>query len=194
VESDDTDDHVRRRGRQTDVEPPPGFGRPVAGGPLQPLPTPSPWLLGILESYKLWKLLRQRLARMCQLVLPDEEAQTIRYVMYGQRRVLRPLLSFFPFRSLGPRMIVVTDNHVWVIRVWITWIGAGTVLGLPFLTPPRDVIARLPRETRIGPVRRVGRGLRDARRWGRTTIGGEEISIAPRYLLDVEAADSEVTE
>jgi hypothetical protein len=125
-----------------------------------------------MESFMLWKLLRQRLARMCRLILPDEEGQTIDYVMYGQvnRRGL----------NHRPRMIVVTRNHVWVIRVGRGWEGAGTIIGLPLLTPPKEVLAQLPRETHIGPL--------DSR--GRTTINGESILIARRYRRDVEAADS----
>jgi hypothetical protein len=84
-------------------------------------------------------------------------------------------------------MIVVTRDYVWVIRVGIGWTNAGR-LGFPLLTPPKEVLAQLPRETRIGPINRVGWG------WGRTTINGERIFIAPRYLKDVEAADSELTE
>jgi hypothetical protein len=130
---------------------------------------------------------------MCRLVLPVDEGQAIRYVMYGQRHVQGlPLLPFF--RPPGPRVIVITQKHVYVIRVGVGWINAGSVFGLPFLTPPKQVIAELPRETRIGPVSPAGRSWMsgDWRRWGKTTIGGEEIFIAPRYLRDVEAADSEV--
>lgn len=188
MESDSRDDlHHTGSG----VDTPPGFGEPSLGGPLQPLP--SPWLLGLLETYQLWKLLRQRLARMCRLVLPADEGRTIRYVMYGQRHIQGLPLLFF-FRPPGPRMIVVTQNYVYVIRVGVGWINAGSVVGLPFLTPPKQVIAQLPRETCIGPVSPAGRSWisGDWRRWGKTTIGGEEIFIAPRYLRDVEAVDSEV--
>jgi hypothetical protein len=91
-------------------------------------------------------------------------------------------------------MIVITQKHVYVIRVGVGWINAGSVYGLPLLTPPKQIIAQFPRETRIGPVIPAGRSWisGDWRRWGKATIGGEEIFIAPRYLRDVEAADSEV--
>jgi hypothetical protein len=87
-------------------------------------------------------------------------------------------------------MIVVTRHHVWIIRVGIGWVNAG-LLGFPLLTPPKEVLAQLPRDTRIGPVERVWGGW-DWRRWGRATINGERIFVAPRYLKDVEAADSEI--
>ena len=158
-------------------------------------PPVPPWVLALVETFSLWKLLRQRLERMCQLALPAEEAGAIRYVIYGQRRpwCYGPgRLCFYPlpFRLPGPRMIVVTEQHVWVIRVGLGWINAGMPLGMPLLTPPKEVLAQLPRETLIGPVEKQ----RWLAGWGRTTINGERILIAPRYLPDVEAADAEVAD
>lgn len=170
------------------------MARPIFAEPHPYQPVPR-WGLAFAESYSLWKLLRQRLARMCQLALPAEEATAIRYVMYGQRRpsCYGPgRLCFYPFafRSPGPRMIVVTEQQVWVIRVGLGWINAGMPWGLPFLTPPKEVLAQLPRETLIGPVEKQ----RWRAGWGRTTIDGERILIAPRYFPDVEAADAEVAD
>jgi hypothetical protein len=180
MQSDTADDQAGEEPAQTEIEPPPGFGKPLLGGALQP--TPGPWLLGFLETYKVWKLLRQRLARMCQLVLPAEEAATIRYAIYGQRHGVGPLSLMF-FIPPGPRMIVVTQNYVWVIRVGLGWTNAG-LLGLPFLTPPKEVLGQLPRNTRIGPLDKLDR----------TIINGERIRMAPRYVRDVEAADSEIAQ
>jgi hypothetical protein len=197
MQSDDVADQARDEREGGEERPLPEMARQLFGEPklFGPVPRAYPWVLAFVETYSLWKLLRQRLARMCQLALPAEEAGAIRYVMYGQRRpwCYGPgRLYFYPFffRFPGPRMIVVTEQHVWVIRVGLGWINAGMPLGMPVLTPPKEVLAQLPRETLIGPVDKQ----RWLAGWGRTTINGERILIAPRYLPDVEAADAEVAD
>jgi hypothetical protein len=132
------------------------------------------------EGFEVDKPLRQRMATRCQPLLPQGEQ--IGYIIYCQGRSPNA-------RMLGadqkPRVIAVTQDHVWVIRVGITWIGIGGLGVMPFLTPPKGIITKLPRDTRIGPVS----GLM----WGRATINGERVWIPRRFFKDVEAADNELT-
>jgi hypothetical protein len=65
------------------------------------------------------------------------------------------------------------------------YVGSG-VGAATFLAAPKGIIAKLPRDTRIGPV---SSGLM----WGRATINGERVWIPRKYFKDVEAADSELT-
>ena len=90
------------------------------------------------------------------------------------------LAGFSPWlRALGalaallskPRIVIVTDKAVLVAR-------AGRMAG----TRPLEILARLPRATRIGPL--------SGQVWMKTTLNEETIWIHRRFKKDVEAADA----
>ena len=123
---------------------------------------------------------RKRMATRCEPLLPVNEQ--IIYIIYCQR--CSPYTM--ALRSVQPRVIAVTQDHVWIIRVGSTWVFVGSGVGVAsFLAPPKGIIAQLPRDTRIGPV---SGGLM----WGRATINGERVWIPRKYFRDIEAADNDL--
>ena len=90
------------------------------------------------------------------------------------------LAGFTPWlRALGglaallskPRIVIVTDKAVLVLR-------AGRLMG----TRPLELLGRLPRATRIGPL--------SGQVWMKTNLNGENVWIHRRFKKDVEAADA----
>jgi hypothetical protein len=120
------------------------------------------------------------MAARCQPLLPDEH---IRYIIYCQRHSPYTMA----LRPVQPRVIAVTQHWISIIRVGMTWMYVGSGVGAAtFLAPPKEIVAKLPRDTRIGPV---SGGLM----WGRATINGERVWIPRKYFKDIEAADNELT-
>jgi hypothetical protein len=70
------------------------------------------------------------------------------------------------------RIVVVTDRAIVVLHA-SAWTG----------TTPKNLVARLPRQQRIGPLSGV---------WGKTEIGGERMWIHKRFQKDVEEADAKL--
>lgn len=143
-------------------------------------PPLSPSVDEVAKGFEIHKPARQRMAARCQPLLAEEQ---IGYIIYCQRHSPYTM-SLIPAK---PRVIAVTQNDVWLIRVGITWMYVGLGVGAAsFLAPPKEIIAKLPRDTRIGPV---SGGLM----WGRATINGERVWIPRKYFKDVEAVDNELT-
>lgn len=134
----------------------------------------------VAAGFEIHKPTRQRMASRCQPLLPEEQ---IGYIIYCQRHSPYTMA----LRPVQPRVIAVTEAHVWIIRVGATWIYVGSGVGAAsFLGPPKGIIAKLPRDTGIGPV---SGGLM----WGRATINGERVWIPRKYFKDVESADERLT-
>jgi hypothetical protein len=181
MQPEKTHDESYREGDGAEPESPPQLHKTAgAPPPFQPQMGGSGWLAHMILTFKVNKTIRQRMAISCQTILPAGEEIT--YAIYCQRR--SPYFLGISFRSRQPRVVVITRAHVWLIRVGMTW--AGVAYGIvPFMTPPKGVLAQLPRETRIGPLR--------GWLWGRTPIGGERVWIPRKFFSDVEAADKELT-
>lgn len=109
---------------------------------------------------------------------PGEQAQEVFQAQAG----LPPYLANLPlFGALGAllfqgavirRLIVVTDRAILLL-------DADKMNG----TKPKALVRRLPRSTRIGPVRR---GLP----WAPVQLDGSRLWVHMRYHPDVEAADA----
>jgi hypothetical protein len=169
--SEQPDDEVRgdRGGAES-----PAPGASPGSKPYEP--ALSQRLDTVAAGFEIHKPTRQRMASRCQPLLPEEQ---IGYIIYCQRHSPYTMA----LRPVQPRVIAVTEAHVWIIRVGATWVYAGSGVGAAsFLGPPKGIIAKLPRDTRIGPV---SGGLM----WGRATINGERVWIPRKYYKDVEAAD-----
>jgi hypothetical protein len=114
--------------------------------------------------------LRDRLARRVQPLLePGEQVHEVMMAQTGPN----PYLAAANYQILlaaKHRIIVVTDRAVVVVR-------AGSLTR----TSAKEVIARLPRSTRIGPL---------SGRWAKTEINGEEQWINKRFHGDAARADA----
>jgi hypothetical protein len=143
-------------------------------GPKPYEPPLRPFSEKLAKGLEIHKPIRQRMAARCQPLLPKEQ---IGYIIYCQRHSPYAM-AVLPAQ---PRVIVVTQDHVWMIRVGTTWMNVLAEPMPSFLAPPKGIIAKLPRDTRIGPVS----GLI----WGRTSINGERVWIQRKFFRDVEAAD-----
>jgi len=90
-----------------------------------------------------------------------------------------PAQAVHPFLLTGfgilvfskPRDIVVTDRAIVIFRQ------------ARFSIKPKKVLARLPRERRLGPV--SGRGS-----WGRIELDGQKLWIRRRFVDDLQRADA----
>jgi hypothetical protein len=178
MQSQQPDDQVRgeRGGAERSAPRSPGvpLGSKLYEPPLQ-LPR---FLDDVAKGLDIHKPTRQRMATRCQPLLAEEQ---IGYIIYCQRHSPHTMMR----RPVQPRVIAITRDHVWIIRVGTTWVNVGSSVMPSFLAPPKEIIAKLPRDTRIGPVS----GLM----WGRATINGERVWIPRRFFKDVEAADNELS-
>ena len=69
------------------------------------------------------------------------------------------------------RLVLATDDAVVVVDAGrLSW-------------KPRRVMARLPVDTRIGPLRGM---------WLKTTLGGHQLFVQPRWVREVTAADADL--
>jgi hypothetical protein len=109
--------------------------------------------------------LRDKLAeRVRPMLEPGEQVQEVFITQTGP--------SPYIFFAVKRRIIVVTDRAIVVVR-------AGTFTG----TSAKEVIGRLPRVTRLGPVS----GL-----WAKITLNGETNWVHKRFHGDITRADSAV--
>lgn len=116
--------------------------------------------------------LRDKLAARVQPLLePGEQVQTVFLTQTGPSPywVLVTTLIFFAVKR---RIIVATDRAIVVIR-------AGTMSG----TSAKEVLARLPRATRLGPVSGM---------WAKIEVNGEQQWVHRRFHRDVASADAAV--
>ena len=114
--------------------------------------------------------LRDKLAARVQPLLePGEQVQAVFVTQTGPSPywVLLTTLIFFTVKR---RIIVATDRAVVVVR-------AGTMSG----TTAKEVLARLPRATRFGPVSGM---------WSKIVVNGEQQWVHKRFHGDVAAADA----
>lgn len=118
--------------------------------------------------------LRDKLTERVQPFLPGEQVQQI---FLGQTRSpYRAML--FGGGLLGGllaesgnqrRIIAVTDQAVVVFSTNFNG------------TKPNSVVARLPRQTQIGPHKGI---------WARITIGDEKLRVHAKFRKDIKAADA----
>jgi hypothetical protein len=85
-------------------------------------------------------------------------------------------LTYFVLFWIRYRIVVVTDRAIIILN-------AGKLTPTKPLSEGRAFLARLPRQTVIGPVS----GL-----WGKTTFAGEKLYVHKRFHKDVNAADAEI--
>ena len=114
--------------------------------------------------------LRDKLAdRVRPMLEPGEQIQEVFVTQTGPSPYWA-LLTYLIFFTVKRRIIVVTDRAIVVVR-------AGSFMG----TTAKEVLARLPRATRIGPLS----GL-----WAKAEINGEKQWIHKRFHGDVTRADA----
>lgn len=114
--------------------------------------------------------LRDKLAARVQPLLePGEQVQEVALSQTGPSPYLA-IVTYLIFFAVKRRIIVATDRAVVVVR-------AGAFTG----TSAKEVLARLPRGTRIGPLS----GL-----WAKTEVNGERQWIHKRFHGDIARADS----
>ena len=114
--------------------------------------------------------LRDKLgARVQPMLEPGEQVQEVILSQTGPNPFLA-VITYLVFFMVKRRIIVATDRAIVVIK-------AGAFTG----TSAKEVIARLPRATRLGPVS----GL-----WAKVDINGEKNYIHKRFHGDVARADS----
>lgn len=107
--------------------------------------------------------------RVQPLLEPGEQIQEVFIAQTGPTPWLGALTAFLWF-AVKRRIVVATDRAIVVFSAsW--WTG----------THPKELVARLPRSTRLGPVS----GL-----WGSSTVGGEKLHIHKRFHGDVASADA----
>lgn len=105
-----------------------------------------------------------------------EPGETVRHVFMGQTgpNPMWALLTYWIMLVKGKYFIfAVTDRSILVIRA-SKWMPSK----------PKELEARLPRATPIGPV--------SGTLWGRTEALGQRVWIHKRFHKDVEAADAEL--
>lgn len=89
------------------------------------------------KGFEIHKPTRQRMAARCQPLVSEEQ---ICYIIYCQRH--SPYTT--ALRPVQPRVVAVTHDHVWIIRVGTTWVYVGSGVGAAsFLAPPKGIIAKL---------------------------------------------------
>jgi hypothetical protein len=114
--------------------------------------------------------LRDKLAARVQPMLePGEQIQAVFLTQTGPSPYWF-LATYFILFAIKRRIVVATDRAVVVVR-------AGAMTG----TSAKEVLARLPRSTRIGPLS----GL-----WARIELNGERQWVHKRFHGDVAVADS----
>jgi hypothetical protein len=114
--------------------------------------------------------LRDKLAERVQPMLePGEQVQEVFLTQTGPSPYW-VFLTYLVFFAVKRRIIVATDRAIVVVK-------AGAMTG----TSAKEVLARLPRATRLGPVS----GL-----WAKAEINGEKQWIHKRFHGDVTRADS----
>lgn len=114
--------------------------------------------------------LRDKLAERVQPMLePGEQVQEVFCTQTGPSPywVLLTTLIFFTVKR---RIIVVTDRAIVVVR-------SGTMSG----TSAKEVMARLPRATALGPVSGV---------WAKLELNGEKQWVHKRFHGDITRADA----
>ncbi len=119
--------------------------------------------------------LRDKLAERAQPYL--EPGETVKHVFMGQTGPSPwfAALSYWIVLISGKFFIfVVTDRSILVLR-------ASKLI----TSKPKDLEARLPRATQLGPVS----GL-----WGQTNALGQRVWIHKRFHKDVMAADAELAQ
>ncbi len=114
--------------------------------------------------------LRDKLAERVQPLLePGEQVQEVAVSQTGPSPYLA-IVTYLIFFAVKRRIIVATDRAIVVVK-------AGTFTG----TSAKEVLARLPRDTRVGPLS----GL-----WAKAEINGEKQWIHKRFHGDIARADS----
>lgn len=114
--------------------------------------------------------LRDKLRERCQPLLePGEQTQEVFLAQTGPSPWFG-LLTYLIFFWVKRRVIAVTDRAIVVIRSG-SWSG----------TSAQEVLARLPRNTPLGPVS----GL-----WAKVVLNGERMWVHKRFHSDIERADA----
>ena len=115
--------------------------------------------------------IRDKMRERCQPFLPAGE--NIRHVVYAQ--IGSPaflFLSNFAVFFFKYRIIAFTERSIVIFRA-SRWSAT-----------PKEILAVLPRNIRIGPV--------SGRLWGRIELNGESIYVNRRFHKDIDEADAEL--
>jgi hypothetical protein len=120
--------------------------------------------------------LREKLTERAQPWLEDgEQVEGVFLAQTGPTPYLTGFLGVLGMLAfVKRRIVVVTDRAIVVLK-------AGSLSG----TNAKEVVARLPRQTPIGPTS----GL-----WSKIELGDESMWVNRRFQKDVEAADVRLTQ
>jgi hypothetical protein len=119
--------------------------------------------------------LRDKLIERSRSYLEDgEQVEQVFLAQTGPTPWLMALIGAIAMAFATKRRIVLVTDRAIVLLHASAWTG----------TTPKSVVARLPRQTRIGPLSGV---------WGKTELNGQRTWINKRFFKDVEAADARLT-
>jgi hypothetical protein len=112
---------------------------------------------------------RESLQERVQALLPDEQVQQVFMAQAGANPWIGNSFGLLGQFMVKRRIIAVTDQAV-------------VVFGATFNgTTPTEMIRRLPRQTRLGPVKGI---------WSTINIGAEKTWVHRKFHKDVKAADA----
>jgi hypothetical protein len=104
---------------------------------------------------------------------PDETVQTVIGAQTASQYVAA-LVGPFPFLGLNRyRILAITSQRILVLDA-----------GKMSMKKARDVMAELPRETRLGPASGV---------WHTIPVNGGKVRVHRRFFKDIERADATAT-
>jgi hypothetical protein len=107
--------------------------------------------------------------RVQPLLEPGEQVQEVFLAQTGPSPWLA-ILTYLIFFAVKRRIVVATDRAIVIVK-------AGALSG----TSAKEVIGRLPRATRIGPLSGI---------WAKAQLGTEKVYIHKRFHGDVARADA----
>ena len=107
--------------------------------------------------------------RVQPLLEPGEQVQEVFLAQTGPSPWFA-ILTYLIFFAVKRRIVVATDRAIVIIK-------AGALSG----TSAKEVIGRLPRSTRIGPLSGI---------WAKTKLGPDKVHIHKRFHGDVARADA----
>jgi len=107
--------------------------------------------------------------RVQPLLEPGEQIQEVFLAQAGPSPWLA-ILTYLIFFAMKRFIIVATDRNIVVIKSSV-WTG----------TSAKEVLGRLPRSTRIGPLSGI---------WAKTQIGPDKMYVHKRFHGDVARADA----
>jgi hypothetical protein len=118
--------------------------------------------------------LRDKLRERVQPLLePGEQIQEVFLAQEGKSWMLGVGFGLLLLLFAKPRVVAVTDRGIVVFRQ------------SKLTATPKQLLARLPRNTHFGPVKRL---------WAKVTLNGKQIYVHRRFHGDVKRADAQLDE